>query len=175
MPASLPGPPGPGKELQRRFARFALALRLQNRLRHLLDEQGNAICTLDDVLPNARREKLVADDAVDHRVDVALWQAIEGQRGYMRLSDPGRRKFRPERNEQQYAKGRNSVDNSAEDFQARRVGPMRILEDHQNWILPCQRFHLRNERLQSSLSALLWGKIERRIPSIVRQRQHVGE
>ena len=79
--------------------------------------------------------------------------------GDARLSDPGRRKFRPERNEQQNAKGRNSVYNSADDFQARRVGPMRILEDHQNWTLSCQRFHLGNERLQSSLSALLWGEV----------------
>ena len=97
------------------------------------------------------------------------------RRSYMRLSDPGRRKFRPERNKQQNAETCNPVDYSTERFQARGVGPMRILEDHQNGILPRQRFHLRDERLQSSLSALFRGKVKRRIASIVRQRQHVGE
>ena len=51
---------------------FALALRLQHRLGHLLHEQRNAVGALDDVLPDARRQQLVADDAVDHGVDVAL-------------------------------------------------------------------------------------------------------
>ena len=52
--------------------RLALALRLQHRLRHLLHEQGNAVGALDDVLPDARRQQLVADDAVDHGGDFAL-------------------------------------------------------------------------------------------------------
>ncbi len=88
----------------------------------------------------------------------------------MRLADSGRRKFRPERNEQQNAEGHNQIDYSAENFQARRVRPLRVLEDHQNWISPRQRLHLREERLQSSLSALLRSKVERRIPSIIWQR-----
>src|SRR5262249_49549565 len=119
----------------------------------------NAVRALNDVLPNARWERLVADNAVDHRVNSALWQAVEGQSGYMRLSDPRRHKFRPERNEQQNAKGRGSIYNSAECLQTCRIGPMSVLEDRQNRIAPCQRFHLRNERLQSSLSALLRGKV----------------
>ena len=57
--------------------RFALALRLQHRLRHLLHEQRNAVGALDDVLPDVRRQMLVADDAVDHGVDVALRQPID--------------------------------------------------------------------------------------------------
>jgi hypothetical protein len=92
----------------------------------------------------------------------------------MRLSRPGRCKLRPERNEQQNAKAHNPVDYSPKSFQARRVSPMSILQDHQEWILPRQRFHLREERLQSSLSALLRRKIEYRIAAIIRQRQHLG-
>src|SRR4029077_18837468 len=102
---------------------------------------------LDDVLPNARREKSVADDAVDHGVDVALWQPIESQGGYMRLSDPRRDKFRPEGNEQQCAQSRNPVHNTTKYFQARRVSPVRILEDHQNRIFQRKRFYMRNQRL----------------------------
>ena len=42
---------------------FALALRLQHRLRHFLDKQRNAVGALDDVLPDVRRQQLVADNA----------------------------------------------------------------------------------------------------------------
>jgi hypothetical protein len=80
--------------------RVALALRFQHRLGHFLDEQRNAVGTLDDVLPNARREELVGDNAVDHDVDIALRQPIDGERGHVRPSNPGRFEFRPERNDQ---------------------------------------------------------------------------
>ncbi len=85
---------------------------------------------------------LVADDAVDHGADVALCQPIDGEGGHMRPSDPGRLEFRPERHDQQHAKCRNPVHRPTEHFQARGVGPMRILEDHQHRILACQRLHL---------------------------------
>ena len=115
--------------------RFALAFRLQHRLRHFLHEQRNAVGALDDVLPDVRRQRLVAGDAVDHRVDFALRQAINRERGHMRPSDPGRLELRPERHDQQHAKGPNPVHGPTEHFQARGVSPMRILEDHQHRIL----------------------------------------
>ena len=58
-------------------ARRTLALRLQHRLRHFLDEQRNAVGALDDVLPDVRRQHLVADDAFDHGVDFAFPKSIE--------------------------------------------------------------------------------------------------
>jgi len=67
-----------------------------NRLGHLLNEQRNAVGTLDNVLPDVRRKKLVAGDAVDHGVDFALRQPIEGERGHLRPSDPGRFELRSE-------------------------------------------------------------------------------
>ena len=57
--------------------RFFLTPRFQHRLGHFLHEQGDAVRALDDVLPNARRDELVADDAVDHGLDVALRQPID--------------------------------------------------------------------------------------------------
>ena len=113
-------------------SRVAFALRLQHRLGHLLHEQRNAVGALDDVLPDVRRELLVADDAVDHGVDIALRQPIEGEGRHVRPSDPGRLEFRPERHDQQHAKSANPVHHPTERFQARRVDPMRILEDHQH-------------------------------------------
>jgi hypothetical protein len=46
--------------------------RFQNSLGHLLDEKGNAIRALDDVLTDMRWQQLVTDDAVNHRADVAF-------------------------------------------------------------------------------------------------------
>ena len=47
-------------------------------LGHFLHEQRNTIRALNDILPRARRNDLVADNVVDHRLDVALRQPIEG-------------------------------------------------------------------------------------------------
>jgi hypothetical protein len=55
------------------------------------------------------------------------------------------------------------------------IGPVRVLEDHQYRAEPGQGLHLGNKRFQSSLSAQLGGRIERRIASVVRQRQHLGK
>ena len=124
----------------------ALALRLQHRLRHFLDEQRNAVGTLDDVLADVGWQRLVADDALDHGENFALSKPIDGEECHVRSSDPGRIKIRPECHDQQHTKAANPVHDATKHFQARGVGPMRILEDHQHRISPCQRFHLRNER-----------------------------
>ena len=52
----------------------------------------------------------------------------------------------PKCNNQQHAKCRNAVHHPTEQFQARGIGPMRILEDHQHRILACQGLHLRKPR-----------------------------
>ena len=125
--------------------RFALALRLQHRLRHLLHEQRNAVGALDDVLPDVRRQRLVAGDARrSWRRCRARPSRLRVRAGHMRLSRPTARSN----------SGRNvtisstrkvldPVHGPTERFQARRVGPMRILEDHQHRILARQRLDLR--------------------------------
>ena len=72
----------------------AFALRLQHRLRHFLDEQRNAVGALDDVLPDVRRQRLIAGNAVDHGGDFALRQPIESECGDMRPSNPRRLELR---------------------------------------------------------------------------------
>ena len=52
---------------------------------------------------------------------------------------------------------------------------MHVLEDHQHGIGARQRLQLRRERFQRFLSPLLRGQFERRITSVVRQRQHFGK
>ena len=53
----------------------------------------------------------------------------------MRLSNPRRVELRPKRYDQQHRKGLNPIHGPTERFQARGVGPMRILEDHQHRLL----------------------------------------
>ena len=52
---------------------------------------------------------------------------------------------------------------------------MHVLKNHQDRSKACQRFHLRSQRFQRSLSPLLRGQFEGRITPIVRQRQHLGK
>src|ERR1700730_857630 len=58
----------------------ASAPRLQYRLGYLFHEQRNAVGALDDVLPDVCWKNLVADYTVNHGVDVALRQPIDGDR-----------------------------------------------------------------------------------------------
>jgi hypothetical protein len=155
--------------------RFFLTPRFQHCLGHLLHEQGNAIRALDDVLPDTRPDEFVADNVVDHGLDVALRQPIDCESRYVRPSDPGRLELWTERHNQQHRKGANPIDDPTERFQARGVGPVRVLEDHQQGALPRQCLHLRGERFQRFLPALLWFQVERRITSVVQERQHLGE
>src|SRR5262249_28363968 len=83
-------------------------------LRHLFHEQGDAIGAVDDVLPEARRQRVVAHSPVDHVADLALCQPIDCHSHYVGLSDPGRIKLRPKRHDQQHAKGLSSVHYSTE-------------------------------------------------------------
>ena len=71
---------------------------------------------------------------VDHDADFALRQAIQDEGGDVRLSDPRRVELRPERHDQQRPKGPNPIHHPAERFKARRVDPLRVLEDHQHRI-----------------------------------------
>src|SRR5579864_241941 len=48
----------------------ALILRLQHRLRQLLSKQRNAVGALNDVLPDARGQQFVPDDAVNYGADL---------------------------------------------------------------------------------------------------------
>ena len=155
--------------------RFFLAPRFHHCLGHFLHEQRDAVRALNYVVPYVRRDELVADNAVDHGLNVALREPIDGESRHVRPSDPGRLELWTERHNQQHRKGANPVDDPTEHFQARWIGPVRILEDHQQGVLPRQCIHLRGERFQRFLPALLWFQVERRITSVVRERQHLGE
>src|SRR5215469_2820049 len=82
--------PGLGRNGSNRLLGRALALSLQHRLGYLLDKQRDAIAALDDVLTDARRKELIANDPIYHGADFSLRQPIESEGGHVRLPDPGR-------------------------------------------------------------------------------------
>ena len=86
---------------------LVLGGRLEHRFGHLFHEQRNPVRSLDDVLADGRRQRIVADDLIDHDVDVARRKPVEGEGGHVRLLDPGRLEFRPEGNDHQHAMARN--------------------------------------------------------------------
>src|SRR4029077_7147009 len=63
----------------------------------------------------------LADDVVDHGLDVAVRQPVDGQSGYMRLSNPRWLELWTERDDQQYTQSPKSIHRPTESFQARRV------------------------------------------------------
>ena len=155
--------------------RFALALRLQYCLRHLLDEQRHAVAALDDVPADGRRQLPRAGDGADHDVDVALVQPIEDDRRDVGLPGPRREEFRPEAYDQQRAKRPDAVHDAVQRFEARGVRPLRVLEDHQHRVDASSRLQLRHERLQGSLPAQRRRKVDRRVASVVLQGHHLGD
>ena len=140
---------------------------LQNGLCHLFDEQRDAVGALDDVFFDVSGQRLVADDAVDHAVDLAMTQTIEDKSCHMRLSDPGRLELRPKRHDYENGKVRNPIYRATERFQTRRVAPVRILHDHQHGARARQGFRLPVECLQRLLPSLFRGKLESGVAPIV--------
>ena len=153
--------------------RVAFALRFQHGLRHFLNEQRDAVSALDNVLPNALRQRLVARDAVDHGNDFALPKPVEREGSDEGPTNPRRFELGSVRDNQQNPKSSQPVYRPTKRLKACRVDPMHILENHQHRIRSRQCLHLRSKCFYGSLSSLLRSQIERWIASIVRQRQHV--
>jgi hypothetical protein len=85
-------------------------------------------------------------------------EAVDRHECYMRSPYPGRIKVRPECHYQQHRKAADALDDPTERFQARWIGPMGVLEDHQHRSLACQFSNLCCLGFQRSLPALFRGK-----------------
>src|SRR6516162_4691779 len=116
----------------------------------------------------------MADDALDEGIDIAPRQPVERQRAYVRPSDPGRAELRPESNEYQKPSADCQINHPAEQFEAGRIGPMRIFENRQHRIGLRKRLELRSKSLQRLLTTELRLNLNWRIPSIIGQRQQFG-
>src|SRR6516165_10216244 len=90
-------------------------------------------------------------------------------------SNPWRLEPRPKGHNQQRAETWYCVDHMIKQFEARGIGPLRILKYHQPSVHSCQRLDLLSERLQRSISTLLRGQVELRVSPVVPKQQQIGE
>jgi len=120
-------------------------------------------------------QRLVAGDLLDQGHHFAGSEPVDRQRRHMRPPDPRRGELRPEGHEQQNPERVDLVHQPAEHFQARRIGPMRVLEDHQDRRVARDHLGLADQRFHRLLPALRWRKFKGGITAVVRQRQHLGQ
>ena len=78
---------------------------------------------------------MVAHDVINHRLDFALRQPIEGESSDVGPPDPVRFELWTKRHNQQHTVGPKPVNDPAESFLTRGIGPMCILENHQHRLL----------------------------------------
>jgi hypothetical protein len=101
--------------------------------RQFFEEQRHAIRALDDFGHDlARQCRGVADDSADQCVAFVPPEATQRQCRHMGLSRPRRLIFRAEGRDQQYRQTIDLLNDQVEQLAGGRVGPMQILEDHQN-------------------------------------------
>ena len=153
----------------------SLALRFKNRLRHLFYEQRNAVGALHDLFQHIRRGALPSHQMRNHCCHVTLPKAIERQARHMRLPHPRRVELGAESHDEQCRESLDKIHGQAKHLEARRIDPVHILENHQQWLLARQSRKSCRQGLQRSLPALQRGKIERRKTSVVRKREEFAE
>jgi hypothetical protein len=115
----------------------------------------NAVGALHDLGQHIRGQLLVRENAGDYGRGFQLPKAVQRQAGHLRLPHPLRVELRAEGHDQQHRKRSDSIDRPAERFQARRIDPMRIFNDHQHWSLVRQSHELRHQSFQRCLPSLL--------------------
>ena len=93
----------------------------------------------------------------------------------MRTPGPRRDEFRPEGDEQQESQGLDFVHEQADRFQARRIGPMSVLENHPHRRFAGNPFDPAGQRCKRSLPPLMRGEVQCGIAAVVRKGQHLGQ
>ena len=155
---------------------FDLAFRLKHRLGHLLYEQRNPVGALQDFRHHVRRELLVSDQPRDDsghfirspsRLSVTLVTCEFSTHGAL---NSGRKVTMS-------SAGRVFIRSTVRFNNSRLVGSIQCASSKiiRTGCRRCQFGCLCGQGFQRSLPALLRGKIEHGIASIVRERQHLGK
>jgi len=129
---------------------FAQQTALQDALGQFLDKQWYAIGAVGDLVDDLIRQRFAAGNLLDQDGPVMPVQAIERQHRHLWLAGPGWLKLGAERHDQQHWQAADSLDGEVEQLERGRVDPVRVLEDHQHWLLVRQTFELTQQRLQCS-------------------------
>jgi len=103
--------------------------------------------------------------------DLGGGQAVERYAGDVRQPGPGRLVFRPEGDQHHYRQGAEPLDHQIEHFERGRIGPVGVLEQHQDRLLSRQCFELVEQGRQGQAALLRGTQCERRIAVAGRDRQ----
>jgi hypothetical protein len=125
----------------------------------------NLLCAYlggDDLCRHLGRQR-PAGDMLGQGLDLGGCQAVERDAGDVRETDPRRLVFRPEGDQQQYWQGADALDRQIENFERGRIGPVGVLEQHQDRLLPRQCFELVEQGRQGQPPLLRRAQCERRI------------
>jgi hypothetical protein len=112
----------------------------------------------------------------DHRFHLRPLQAVERDRNHVRALRPGRRQFRPKGRDDQQCWRRRLLDQHAECFQRRRIGPVQIFpcDQHRGAL---RRFDQPgNDRIEGRIALLLRRHRKARIAVLGHRHGHqIGE
>jgi len=143
---------------------------LEHRLGQFLDEERHPVGLGDDLRHHLGRQR-PAGDMLGQRLDLGGRQAVERDAGDVRETGPGRLVFQPEGDRHQYRQGADALDRQIEYFERGRIGPVGVLEQHQDRLLPRQCFNLVEQGRQGQPALLRGTQCERRVAVAGRDRQ----
>ena len=137
-----------------------LRIGLDHRPGELLDEERHTRRALDDLLDHPARERRIARNALDQGRRVVPPEPAERQRRDMRQSGPGRPELGPEGDKEQRRQAPEALNRHAQQFQGRRVDPVRILEQDEDGLPRREAGELRQQGREQPLAPPL--RVERR-------------
>ena len=134
---------------------------LQDRACQLFHEQRYAVSSFRDSLSKLIRN--IGEHQFNQLTNLLPRQTPNGKRRYLRQSGcPVRAPFRAMRHNNKDSRTMDAVDNLFQQFTGRRIDPVCILDDKQNWRYLRREQHPVRQRTDNEFLALLRGEVERR-------------
>ena len=146
-----------------RVRALAQHARFDDRLRHLLDEQGHAIGLRGDLVDQRLGQALAVGDAGDDRLGRRATKPVQCQPRDDRMAPEGRDKGRACGDQHEHTRALDAIQREFDQLQRRRIDPMRVLDHPQHRLTagkPCQ---LVDEDGKRAVAALLRGQGERAV------------
>ena len=140
---------------------------LQEKPRHLLDEQRHAAGARGDVLDHVVRQSMAGGELATISRTCARSSGAKRDRAVMRAHAPGRPELGPGRREDEERRERAALGDAAQNIERGRIGPMQILERQHHRLNLGARDHPVGQRRQLTATQFL-GRHRRR--AVLRQR-----
>ena len=137
----------------------------------LLEEQGHAVGTLQDLIQDLGRQRLAAGDLKGHRSPLTPAEAVERQRRHVRLARPRRAELRPVGDHYEDRQATRSLDHHVEQLQSRGVGPVQVFIQLEHGPLAGEPGQLLDQDLEGALLLALRAKVQGAVAIISRDAQ----